>query len=220
MTTVQNQYKVRHVKSENQWGRSDRRHFARQNRRKKTYDGYEFEKKPRKLALSRFTGDGWMPCPSGYTRGQGWGLLHKAWIGYKRSLNPRKGESFQDRLRWAITIQNIQTDLGLQRCAFPTLSIAGDYIFAYSESKYMELVDLDAELSLKEWEKKRRAHIQEIVGASMLSEQEREWMEEYAPQVTTDITYNDKENRYEERITMPNLFDMHAKNYHKESNLI
>jgi hypothetical protein len=54
----------------------------------------------------------------------------------------------------------------------------------------------------------------------MLSEQEKEWMEEYAPQVTTDITYNDKESRYEERITMPNLFDMRAKNYHKESNLI
>jgi hypothetical protein len=45
-------------------------------------------------------------------------------------------------------------------------------------------------------------------------------MEEYSPQVTTDITYNDKENRYEERVTMPNLFDMGAKNYHKESNLI
>lgn len=33
-------------------------------------------------------------------------------------------------------------------------------------------------------------------------------MEEDAPQVTTDITYNDKENRYEARVTMPNLFDM------------
>jgi len=40
------------------------------------------------------------------------------------------------------------------------------------------------------------------------------------PPVTTDIIYNDKENRYVERITMPNLFDMRAKNYHKESNLI
>jgi hypothetical protein len=54
-------------------------------------------------------------APSGYTRGQGWGLLYKAWIGYKRALNPRNGESFQDRLRWAVTIQNIQSDLGLQR---------------------------------------------------------------------------------------------------------
>jgi hypothetical protein len=51
----------------------------------------------------------------------------------------------------------------------------------------------------------------------MLTEQEREWMEEYSPQYTTDITYNDKEDRYEERITMPNLFDMRAKNYPKES---
>ena len=45
----------------------------------------------------------------------------------------------------------------------------------------------------------------------MLSEQEKEWMKEYEPQFTTDITYNDKENRYVERITMPNLFDMRAK---------
>jgi len=80
------------------------------------------------LALSRFTGDGWIPCPSGYTRGQGWGLLHKAWIGYRISCNPRNGETFQDRLRWAVTIQNIQTDLGLQRSAFPTLGIEGDYV--------------------------------------------------------------------------------------------
>ena len=63
----------------------------------------------------------------------------------------------------------------------------------------MELEDLDNELWLKEYKKKRRAHVQEIVDASILSEQEKEWMEEYSPQVTTDITYNDKENRYEER---------------------
>ena len=65
--------------------------FWGRNHRKKTSDGYEFEKKSRKLVLSRFTGDGWMPCPSGYTRGQGWGLPRKAWIGYKRALNPRNG---------------------------------------------------------------------------------------------------------------------------------
>ena len=79
---------------------------------------------------------------------------------------------------------------------------------------------MDNELWLKEYKKKRRAHVQEIVYASILSEQEKEWMEEYSPQVTTDITCNDKENRYEERVTMPNLFDMRAKNYHKESNLM
>jgi hypothetical protein len=133
-------------------------------------------------------------------------------LGYRISKNPKNGESLQDRIGWAIKIQNLQTDLGLQRSSFPELAIEGDYVFAYSESKHMELVDLDTELFLKEWKKKRRAHIQEIVKGSMLSEQEKEWMEEYAPQVTTDITYNDKENRYVERITMPNLFDMRAKN--------
>jgi hypothetical protein len=55
-------------------------------------------------------------------------------------------------------------------------------------------------------EEKRRAHIQEIVHSSMLSEQEREWMKEYASQSVTVPTY-DNENRYVERIVMPNFFD-------------
>lgn len=71
----------------------------------------------------------------------------------------------------------------------------------------MELEDLDNELWLKEYKKKRRAHIQEIVDASMLTDQEKEWMKEYSPQFTRDITY-DKENRYVERIIMPNFFNM------------
>jgi hypothetical protein len=155
------------------------------------------------VQLSQFSADKWIPCPSRYTRGQGWNCLFRAWLGYRISKNPKNGESLQDRLGWAIKIQNIQSDLGLQRSAFLT-----------------ELEDLDNELWLKEYKKKRRAHVQEIVDASILSEQEKEWMEEYSPQVTTDITYNDKGNRYEERVTMPNLFDMRAKNYHKESILI
>ncbi|MGH9925757.1 MAG: hypothetical protein ACRD5B_10310 [Nitrososphaeraceae archaeon] len=53
----------------------------------------------------------------------------------------------------------------------------------------------------------------------MLTEQEREWLKEYTPQVTTEITY-ENEDGYVERVTLPNLFDMRAKNYHKESNLI
>jgi hypothetical protein len=68
----------------------------------------------------------------------------------------------------------------------------------------MELVDLDTELFLKEWKKKRRAHIQKIVDASLLTEQEKEWMEEYA----SHSMYNDT-NRDVERVVMPNLFDMH-----------
>jgi len=135
------------------------------------------------------------------------GLLHKAWIGYRISCNPRNGETFQDRLRWAVTIQNIQTDLGLQRSAFPTRGIEGDYVFVYSETKQMELDDLNNELWLKEYKKKKAARIQEIVDASMLTEQEKEWVEEYAPQFTTEITH-EKENGYVERVVMPNLFDI------------
>lgn len=41
----------------------------------------------------------------------------------------------------------------------------------------------------------------------MLSEQEREWMKEYASQSLTVPTY-DNENRYVERIVRPNIFDM------------
>jgi hypothetical protein len=96
--------KLKLLRSVNKWGRSNRRHIARQNRRKKTSDGYEYEKKPRKLILSRFTGDGWLPTPSGYTKAQGWGALSKAWLGYKIANNPKNGESFQERLMWIVTI--------------------------------------------------------------------------------------------------------------------
>jgi hypothetical protein len=112
--------------------------------------------------------------------------------------NPLNGETFQDRLGWAIAIQNIQSDLGLQRTAFPDLCLEGDYVFCYDLSKQMELEDLDNELWLNEYKKKRRAHIQEIVDASMLSEQEKEWMKEYASQSAKDITYG-KENRHVKR---------------------
>ena len=97
----------------------------------------------------------------------------------------------------------------LQRTSFPTLGLLGDCVWAYNLDKELELQDQHDEL--KEYKKKKRTHIHEIVNGSMLTEQEKEWMGEYAPQVTTDITYNDKENRYVERITMPNLFDMRAK---------
>lgn len=71
----------------------------------------------------------------------------------------------------------------------------------------MELEDLDNELWLKEYKKKRRAHVQEIVDVSMLSEQEKEWMEEYASESSTQPTYT-ATNRFVERVVMPNLFDV------------
>ena len=71
----------------------------------------------------------------------------------------KNGETVQDRLRWAITIQNIQTDLGLQRSAFPDLGIEGDYVFCYDLSKQMKLEDLDYELWFKRvQEEKARAY--------------------------------------------------------------
>jgi hypothetical protein len=132
-------------------------------------------------------------------------------LGYSISKNPKNGESFQDRLGWAITIQNIQTDLGLKRSSFAELGLLGDSVFAYSLEKELVLQDQHDELWFKKYEEKKRAHMREIVNGSMLSELEKDWMEEYAPKVTTDIIYNDKENRYEEQVTMPNLFDMRAK---------
>lgn len=133
-------------------------------------------------------------------------------MGYKIAKNPKNGESFQDKLGWAIKIQNIQTDMGLQRSSFPDLGLEGDYVFAYDLSKQLELEDLDNELWLEEYKKKKRAHIQEIVDASMLTEQEKEWMEEYASQSILNPTYGEP-NRYVERVIMPNLFDM-RKNSH------
>jgi hypothetical protein len=58
MSTAKARSRGKLIKSENKWGRSNRRHFSRQNPRKKTSDGYEHEKKPGKLVLSRLTGDG------------------------------------------------------------------------------------------------------------------------------------------------------------------
>jgi hypothetical protein len=46
----------------------------------------------------------------------------------------------------------------------------------------------------------------------MLSEQEKEWMKEYASHFMSDPTYDNK-NRYVERIIMPNFFDA-PKNHH------
>ena len=75
----------------------------------------------------------------------------------------------------------------------------------------MDLEDLNNELWLKEYKKKRRAHIQEIVDASMLTDQEKEWMEEYSSRTETHPKYNDT-NRYVERVVMPKCFNM-RRNY-------
>jgi hypothetical protein len=104
------------------------------------------------------------------------------------------------------------SDLGLQRSSFPQLGLLGDVVFLYDKVKEWEIQDLDNELSIEEYKKQKRAHIKEIVHSSMLSEQEKEWMKEYASQSRTDTTY-DNENKHVERIIMPNFFDV-PKNHH------
>jgi len=61
----------------------------------------------------------------------------------------------------------------------------------------MELEDLSNELWLKEYKREKA---------------EKEGMEEYPPQLTTDMTH-ENEKRYVERVVIPNLIDM-RRNYH------
>jgi hypothetical protein len=195
MSIARARYGLGPVKSTNKYGRSNRRHLARQNCRKKTSDQYE--KKFRNVQLSQFSADKWIPCPSGYTKGQGWNCLFRAWLGYKIANNPRNGETIQDKLFWAQMIQNIQTDLGLKRSSFPQLSLAGDVIFAYDIEKELELQDQHDQLWLKEYKKKKCAHIQEIVDSSMLTDEEIEIMREYEPTLLKD-----PQGKYVERVVM------------------
>ena len=102
--------------------------------------------------------------------------------------------------------------MGLQRSSFPDLGLLGDSVFTYDLEKELELRAEHDDLWLKEYKKKKRAHIQEIVHSSMLTEQEKEWMKEYVPQYTIGVSYDNK-GRYVERIIMPNFFDMRG-NYH------
>lgn len=109
-------------------------------------------------------------------------------------------KSHYTRYGWAITIQNIQTDLGLRRSSFPNLGLLGDYVFAYDQ----ELQTEEDELWLNEYKKKKRTHIQEIVDTSFLSEEERQWLGEglVYPHTLSQQTYDPVSRRYVERITM------------------
>jgi hypothetical protein len=48
--------------------------------------------------------------PSGYTVGQTWGALHKAWLGYCIALNKNEDEK---TLYYASIIQKLQRELGI-----------------------------------------------------------------------------------------------------------
>jgi hypothetical protein len=104
---------------------------------------------------------------------------------------------------WPITIQNIQTDLGLQRSSFPNLGLLGDYVFAYDQEKELELQTEEGELWFNGY-KKKRPHIREIVDASFLTEEEKQRLREEFTYTHTHSqqTYNPITRRYVERITM------------------
>lgn len=68
----------------------------------------------------------------------------------------------------------------------------------------MESEDLDNELWLKEYKKKRRAHVQEIVDTSFLSQEEKEWLYEGFISIypTFQQTFDAISRQYVERVTM------------------
>lgn len=147
------------VPSSNKWSRSKFRRKSRQNPKKKT--SLDYVKSKRGMGhLSRSSDDKWIPTNSGYTRGQCWNFLNHAWIGFKRALNPKNGETFQDQLKWARIIQDVQTALGLQRSSFPQLGLLGNVIFTYDINKQSDLEDLDYEEKekAKAWKKERRIY--------------------------------------------------------------
>ena len=49
--------------------------------------------------------------PSGFYKNQTWGALHKCWVGYSIALD--KGE-FDNEIKYANRIQNLQKELGLK----------------------------------------------------------------------------------------------------------
>ena len=63
--------------------------------------------------------------PSGYTVGQTWGALHKAWLGYCIAVNKNEGEK---TLYYASIIQKLQRELGIQVREFAEVDMFGSVI--------------------------------------------------------------------------------------------
>jgi hypothetical protein len=82
------------------------------------------------------------------------------------------------------------------------LSLLGDLVFLYDKDKELELQEQHGELWYKDYKKKKRQHIHEIVDALTMSEKEI-MREEFGTAIQID-----SQNRCVERIIMPNFFDM------------
>jgi hypothetical protein len=63
--------------------------------------------------------------PSGYTIGQTWGALHKAWLGYCIALSKSEDEN---ALLYASIVQKLQRELGLQVREFVEVDMFGSAI--------------------------------------------------------------------------------------------
>ena len=63
--------------------------------------------------------------PSGYTVGQTWGALHKAWLGYCIALYKNEGEK---TLYYALIIQKLQRELGIPVREFGEVDMFGSVI--------------------------------------------------------------------------------------------
>jgi hypothetical protein len=63
--------------------------------------------------------------PSGYTVGQTWGGLHKAWLGYCIAVNKNEDEK---ALLYSSIIQKMQRELGIQVREFAEVDMFGSVI--------------------------------------------------------------------------------------------
>jgi hypothetical protein len=63
--------------------------------------------------------------PSGYTVGQTWGALHKAWLGYCIAINKNEDENI---LLYASIIQKLQRELGIPVREFAEVDMFGSAI--------------------------------------------------------------------------------------------
>ena len=70
-------------------------------------------------------------CPSGYTWGQGWGVLNKCWTGYK--IAKVKEQSTENMLSFAKKIQDIQYDLGIKKTDFSHIGLPGELLVLYDK---------------------------------------------------------------------------------------
>lgn len=96
-------------------------------------------------------------CESGYTKGQGWGGLHRSWLGF--ILNTKKTGDLEKIEYYALGVQKIEKDMGLDINQFPELQLAA-LEYMQDDSNY----DV-----LEERAKKLRKPVDELSSQDILS---------------------------------------------------